>query len=38
VPSEFGELRVKLEIVFPKSLSSEERGWIADHFTDEPVV
>jgi len=38
VPSEFGELRVRLEILFPKSLSAEERGWIAGHFADEPVV
>jgi len=33
-PSEFGELRVKLEVVFPKTISAAEREWIATHFDD----
>ena len=32
VPSEFGELRVELQVNFPKSVSAEEREWLQNHF------
>ena len=32
VPSEFGDLRVKLAITMPTQLSSEERDFVGRHF------
>eukprot|EP00967_Tisochrysis_lutea_P138614 scaffold250554_cov33-Tisochrysis_lutea.AAC.2 len=35
-PSEFGELRVQLEVIFPKALAAQEREWLVNHF-DYPI-
>ena len=36
VPSEFGQLRVKLSIEMPKRVTAEERDFVASHFAPAP--